>query len=1003
MSFFETLVNMVSQFKGLTPSDYCHIETTSGIDQLGEHNKCLLMTTGGLISAIDLNGLNKIVGAEESKEAHGIIIDLISNVLSSGSQIDWGFSQNGLESEKMLDELFTQQISTANQIGLNVEKQINGSRNILRRYVRPEHNIIYIITPPKPLNDKEHTDKLKKMGGAYMKTFDQHRPAQSFIGIISHSEQLRVEHEAVVQTAMERLSRGGYTYKRLSAREIPWAIRRDAGYEIPPKWEAWFWGDDLSFRGTPEDKPNENKLINWGGLNLGMQMHDNDIMPTGKAGIAKVGKYYVAPLLIEMLPNREKWVTELLSYIPSHVPFRYRAHIKKNKTGKQQLGEMLARVTDFSKKYLPENHSIAQSFNYINDLAERKIESANIAISMCTWHTNEKQLISNVELIKAKIASWGQAQVMVERGDLMEAVLSTIPAYSTTLFTPDTMESIPNIAKLVPHTRPATPFSTGTTPLRTPTGKLWPVSPISSELPAYIEIIVASSGAGKSVYQNAINRDNNFMLGSTELARHVTIDVGFSGKGTVMSLRSQLPPNRAHEAVYEKLTLSEKHAFNPMDLQLGARTPTPLDRSFIVDFVTMIATPQNRECTKLMPELVAEVVDAAYDAAFDKEKAKRYEKGINLEIDKVLNMYPEVQEEGFWGLRKTWLKVTDFLFSKGHIREARVAQRYVVPLIPELPSIMAQNANILSRFSMGSDSGIALTDEFTTLISAAAKAYPLLTQPTVIDFDSAKYLVLDLNDVTQDQSSQQTGIMYSLSAQMGTRDFWLSSEDLMYFRDEYKDYMSVFIQRIRETKLGVTFEEFRRTAKQPRVRSMINRWMAEGRKFGVRVQIVMQQPNHADEEMFGHATMLTLMGTWNGQMLKQLDSMGVELSETEKDTLLRRVHGATQHGSSMIIRYNLKKSGWGSQLLYLTKSPVELWSSTTTAEDVRVRELVEDLVGDTELSNEVLCTRFPKGTVIDVLEEETRKAIERGEPEENIYSALAEKAVKSWSLLKGKG
>lgn len=997
---FETVVNFVSQFKGLTPADYCHLETSAGKDAYGEHHKCLLMTTGGLISAIDINGLNRLVGAEESKEAHHTMNEIFSLAMLGGHEIDWGFSQNSLESERVLSDFFNPQKNTAKQIGLTIERQLDASKAVLSSHIRPEQNIMYIITPPKRANDKEQMAELKKVGGAYMTTFDQHKPAQGFASALTFSEQLLIEHGAMVQTVMEKLTRGGYTAKRLDARQIPWAIRRDASYETPAKWEAWLWGDPVSLRSTPEDKAGENKLINWGGPSLGMQIHDQDIQPTNRTGIAKVGKYYVAPLLVELLPDREAWITELMSYLPTNLPYRYRVYVRKNKKFMHWVSEMLARVTDFSKKHLPVNHEIAQSFNYVAELADKKIDTACVSVTLCTWHTDLKQLTNNLEDLKAKVSAWGRTQLMVERGDIAEAVIATIPGFSTTLFAPAALESINNITKLVPHTRPASPFPNGTTPLRTPCGKLWDISPISSALPAFIEIIIAGSGAGKSVYQNAINRDANLKAGNRALSRHVTIDIGPSGKGTVQALRSQLPPNRAHEAVYERLSVGTKHAFNPMDLQLGARTPTPLDRSFINDFVTMLATPQGRkEPTKLMTELVGEVVDAAYEYAFNPETANIYEVGLNAEVDKALAQYPEINDEGFWGMRHTWLKVTDFLFSRNQYRAALVAQRYVVPTIPELPGIMSRSANIMNRYSKTGEAGISLTDEFATLISAAAKNYPLLTEPTRIDFDSARYLVLDLNDVTQDQSSQQTGVMYALAAQMGTRDFWLNQDDLIYFREDYRDYTLTRIQGIRESDLGVTFEEFRRTAKQPKVRSMINRWMAEGRKWRVRVQVVMQQPDHADPEMFGHATLMTFMGTWNGQMIAQLEKMEVKLSESEKYALLRRVHGPSAQGSSMLIRYNLKSSGWGSQLVYLTKSPVELWSSTTAAEDVRVREIVEDLVGDPDLANAILCARYPKGSVVEVVEQEAKRAAELGITEESVYQSIAEKAINTWRLL----
>jgi intracellular multiplication protein IcmB len=474
-----------------------------------------------------------------------------------------------------------------------------------------------------------------------------------------------------------------------------------------------------------------------------------------------------------------------------------------------------------------------------------------------------------------------------------------------------------------------------------------------------------------------------------------------------MNLKGALPPTRDHEAIYEKMSTSERHAFNPFDLQLGAKRPTAVDSGFLQDFIELLATPKNFEKpTLLMAELITEVIEAAYERSLNKETAKEYKSNTNSDVDRILNLYPEANDferkKEVWGLRKTWLKVRDFLFLKGHSREALIAQRYVVPLLPDLASVINQTPNILQRFNKAAPNGIPLVDEFQTLMSAAAKNYPLLTKPTVVDFDSSSYIVFDLNDVTQQEGSQQTNVMYSLTAQLGTKDYWFNIEDLPIIEPMYKKFNEEKIEFIREASLGVTFEEFRRTGGSPKLRSMINRWMAEGRKWGVRVQLVMQQALHADAEMFGHATVITLMGTWNKETINQLKKR-VELTAAEEFALMEGiVHGPRAGGASMIIKYLLKDSGWGSQLLYLTKSVNELWSSSTTVEDVILKEHVEEIIGEANLANEILCTRFKKGSAVQDIQKQKKLAKLNESDAENIYEKLAKNAIKTWQIMNGK-
>lgn len=991
----DTLTNLMVQLKPIDAYQYCALETTAGINPRdNEHYPCLLTVTGGFVSAIEIEGITAVIGREESTRAHAAMIEVLEFMVDNDHELDIGFTQAGDEAKDMVAKFFDPQKVTARRIGLNIDRQLESAKEVMANYVRPEHCVLYVTTNPRPEHIKGEVKSRMNAIPQVTDLFGDQHFAQPVAGILGTNAALRNEHmEAVVKIA-EILKYGGMSVRRLGAREIPWSIKRDADYQEPGSWKAWLWGDKARIRSTPEDRPGEDSLLNFGGPSLGMQIHEHSIMPTSNPGILKVGPYYVAPLLLELLPEKSNWFSELLTSVPKHMPFRYRASIQAGLTSRQRMNKFMASMFGWSKQMMPENKLITDSYQYITELKNADQKTCSIAITMCTWAESENKVKANLQTLRTKIAGWGNAKSLVERGDPAEAVIATIPGFGRQSFVPFTHEALGEVAKLLPITRPACPFKTGQTMLRTECGKPFYYSPTSSILPAFIELLIGGTGGGKSVAQGGINRDSNLKPGNKQLSKHTTIDIGPSGKNTVNSMRSQLPPNRAHEAVYEKLSLSERHAFNPFDLQLGAFRPTSVDMGWLEDFLCIIFTARGQnEPSKFMAELITEIIAAAYERAFTYETAKEYRPGIAPIIDEVLSRYPEASGD-IWGARKTWIKVQDFLFERGHVREATIAQRYVVPLLPDLGTIFSQNASIKQRFA-------SLADEFTMLLSAATKRYPLLTQPTKIDFDSARYLILDLNDVTQQQDSPQTGIMYALAAQMGTRDYWLNREDIEFIRGPYQAAFEKKVIDIREVDLSVTFEEYRRTQSQPRVRSMVNRWCAEGRKFGVRVQVVMQMPDHADRELFGHATVIMFLGVWNGTMLEQLKEKGVTLTPSEKYTIMNKLRGATSEGASMLIRYNSKADAWSSQLVYMTKSVPELWAASTTKEDARCREVMEEKVGNPDLANEMLCLRYPQATVKELVERRLKEATEMNVAVEDIYSDLADEAIDTWKRLKG--
>lgn len=987
----DLLIKTITGFKGVSASDYCHLETVAK-----KGSKALLMTNGGFISAIDINGLNKVVGDREARDAHKAWVQIIDNIVRGGHILDFGFSQNGLESEQMIENFQRPLRNTANAVGLESDRLLNAEKERLKGLVRPEHGVYYIITPPNPEFAKEQAKKFKEMSEKTYEAFNNKIDAQQIDSSLVYSNDLLNSHDAMVETITRKLADGNYSFRRLDAREIAWAVKRDAGYEDPGNWTSWLWGDKARFRTTPEDAGNKpvKSLANWGGLPLGQQIHPMDITSTDTFGIARIGDYYVAPMLVELLPDGDQTFDELIKGLPNNIPFRYRGFISGQKSFTHTIQDVFAQATGLSKKWMPKNSLIAESFQYVGSLKEKNKTTANISLSIATWHTDKEHLKRNMSIIKARLADWGRTQVLPERGDLAEACLATIPGFCTTLFTPQTLDSTEAIARLVPMLQPATPFNaSGFTPFRTESGRFWTFNPTSSELAAFIEIFIAPTGSGKSVAQNAVNRAANLRPGMKDLARHATIDIGISGKGTVKGLKASLPLQKRYQAAYERMTIREKHAFNPFDLHLGTTRPTPVDQGWLEDFIEMLATPKSQEVsTKMMAELVTEIIDLAYAKAFDKESAKIYSPGINKEVDEALSKYHESNDSNTWGMHKTWVKVSDFLFKRGEVRAATVAYRYVVPLITELTALAASEPS-LKRFPA------ELIEEFDICISSATKRYPLLTQPTRVDFDSARYMVLDLNDVTQTQGSQQTAIMYALSAQMATREYWLNEDDLIQYKDDYREWAAQRIAEIREQPKGVTFEEFRRTDGLPKLRSMVNRWMAEGRKWGIRVQIVVQQPKHLDKEMMGHATMVNLMGSWNKEGMVELLEI-FSLTQAEQDALMNgKVHGPGSMGSSFIMKYNLKKTGWGGQLLYLTKSVVELWDSTTTQEDMTIKERLEKIVKNIDKANEILCETFPGGSAKTVIEQRQKELSDMNITDIDVYTEQAEEAIRAYRLL----
>jgi intracellular multiplication protein IcmB len=999
MRFLDNLVSgsldIISIMSPIHTYEYCQIETRASAD----NDHTYSCTDGGYLSSLSVSGINKVIGTQEVNDAliiFGKIIDLMTE--HKAHELDYEYIKNPLETRKHLHEFFEPQKNTANRIGMDMDDQFNESQKALTPNIFPELNTIYIKTNPTALNNQ--TAYRNKIKAAYKEILAHVRIKESQKAWL-YSEDLLTIHDAAVKTVKAILESAGFSVELNDLSETFQSMRSSATGKFDTTSQPKLWGDKPNLKVTLEDNPREPNLFNFGMTSMGIQILPFDIETTSEFGIVKVDDLYIAPLLIETIPdNPNSNFLDFLATIPAYMPLKYRCTVKNLKTQSQAIASTLAPFLSFSDKYLRHNQNISNGFEKIEAMVRSGRNTPNVQITLSTWSTDIVHVKQLRQELISKIASWEKATCTIERGNAKEAFISTVAGFSSMNLAPATLETCVNIAKLTPFARPASPFHDGHTMLYHPSGKPFPYSPTSKQLESFIEIDLAPSGSGKSVFQGAVNRDSSLKPGMKELVRHTTLDIGVSGKGTVRGIQDSLPENMKHQAVYEKVIMDVHYAINPMDLHLGALKPTPPDRVFVNQFITLLVTPKGHEIRRMMPEMIEMLVESAYKQCADPESAKLYTSKTNSLVDDALAQYSENNDRETWGRRKTWNKVKDFLFSKGHIREAKVAGRYSVPLIPELPSFAQQDMTIKSQYDNSSNNDMTMLGEFTQLISAASREYELLTQPTRVDYDDAKYIVLDLNDVTQEEGSKQTAVMYALAAHVGTRDFWLGPDYINTFEKPYREHVLETMTRLNEQERGVTFEEFRRTKGQPNLRAMISRWMAEGRKWGVSVRIVAQQPEHLDIEMIRHASVVCILGAWTRIDVSALSKL-LALSESEMGVLSDgTTHGPKKGGSSMLIKYRLKGAGWGAQVVKLAKSGSELWAASTTLDDMSLRERVETLVGNTVIARNILTLRYPGGSASEEIKRERNRMTQAGSGDSDVLSTIAKKAIDSWKMLK---
>jgi intracellular multiplication protein IcmB len=517
---------------------------------------------------------------------------------------------------------------------------------------------------------------------------------------------------------------------------------------------------------------------------------------------------------------------------------------------------------------------------------------------------------------------------------------------------------------MLPITRPASPWKTGALLFRTPDGKPWPFQPGSSAQTTWIDLLYARPGSGKSVLSNAINLALCLSGGLQRLPRIAIIDIGPSSSGLISLLREALPIDQRHLVAYYRLRMTPEYSINPFDTQLGCRFPTPQERSFLVNFLTLLATPLGAEkAYDGIADMAGLVVDELYKSLSDSGKPYSYTQGIEPLVDGILEEISFVQDQ-----RTTWWEVTDSLFSAGFVHEAALAQRYAMPLVSDAASICRTPIVEDLYGKIIAPTGESLINAFARMISGAVREYPVLSRVTSFDIADARVVSLDLDEVAKsggDAADRQTAVMYMLARYVLARHYYFTEESIDSIPAQYKDYHLNRINELREDPKRIVMDEFHRTSKAKAVREQVILDMREGRKWNVQIALISQSIDDFDSVMVEFATSIYIMDAGPTQAIEKTSKI-FGLTQTAQTALRTRVHGPREGGSTFLAQFSTK-AGMNTQLLTITLGPIELWAFSTTVADATVRNKLYRRLGPVE-ARRVLATIFPSGTVMKLIE-----------------------------------
>lgn len=523
--------------------------------------------------------------------------------------------------------------------------------------------------------------------------------------------------------------------------------------------------------------------------------------------------------------------------------------------------------------------------------------------------------------------------------------------------------------------------------------------PGSSEQSTWVNAIYAKPGSGKSILLNMINLGLCFSPGIQRLPRIGIVDIGPSSSGLISLLKESLPIEKRHLVQYHKLRMIEEYCVNIFDTQLGSRFPTSEHRSLLTNMLLLLLKdvrlgnhPQG------MSSLVQAIIDDMYLQASERGQPKRYDKGINSNIDTA------IQKIGLnFDFKTTWWEVVDALFKNNMFVEAAIAQRYAVPLLIDA-TVSSQRDHIREIYGDVKVGGESLIKYFNRTILDALNHYKILGRPTVFDISDARIVSLDLDELAHsgsDQAAKKTAIMYMLARYILGKNFKLAPETVNEFPypstldipknipvEKYKAYHRQRIEESKEDFMQLCFDEFHRVSKFDIVQEQVLLDIREGRKWNLGVTVASQSLDSFDNGILHFATGIFIMDGGNEKDCSQMIDTFL-LNSYEADHLKKgRIHGPRSGKPGTMLAKFKTNSGNYSKLLSLPLNNTMAWCFSTVMEDVKIREKMTRIVGYSMAIN-LLCKHYPVGIrKIMEMRKEDRVMLNQAEQPDLIIETL---------------
>lgn len=978
VSGLDMLLYSLSNLTKKSLDDYAFIDTAS-------NNTNIVAKDGSLITLIAIHGAKKIVGADELLTIQErFSSELMPTFKKTGHQIQFVFIRDPSRVKSELKRRINPYWKAAKNLKLDLDDLFQSKIDYLSDFCTYES--CYLVAWSRPSVIKSEIKDEDTKNSEALKGLPPAIGAQNAFRLYTSLEN---KHKAFIDILTNALKISEINFKILEVKEGVREIRKSIDNDFTADdWKPILPGDPIPNQDKKKMYASEYDIGDKLWPSLSHQIFTNDIVKESPDTIKLGDNKYISSVFMEIPPQQTRPFKMLLDQLDKNIPIQISIMIEGGGMERMALKATAAALLTLTNS---NNKLIKDSIEKLQQKEMNGDTIVKVSINAVTWSNNKKDLNFNKQTLVKVMQSWGTTDTVLCNGDPVEGFLSTVPGLLPVSPANAFVAPLRDIVPLLPLTRQSHVWEEGSIIYRTEDGKIFPYQPGSSEQTTWNYIIFALPGSGKSVLMNSENLAAVFVLGATEIPYIGIIDVGPSSKGLIQLLKDSAPEHMKHYFVYERLKNTQEYSINIFDTQLGARFPTPAEKQFLVNFLTLVLTPAGRTPYDSSDNLAAAVIDELYKKYADTRSGnpKIYSINRNKDVDAALKKY-NINATGW-----TWWKVVDTLFKSGDRHSATIAQRYAVPLIEDCVSVAERTAQIKDVYSkpISAETSESLLQLFGRALSENISMFPLLNNPTQFDLGEARVVSLDLDEVGKSSGNptddKRAAIMYLLSRYIIGKNFKLDESLHKVCPDIYKQFHQERIDKILRTKKRICIDEYHNTSSIPSIRRQVMTDMREGRKWNLQMVLASQVYRDFGEDIREVSTGRCIMS--GGDNYKEVQK-AFDLNDTTAQIVRNKLTGPSHMGVPFIFSVTTKK-GIFSQFIYNTISPIEQWALTTTSEDVTIKTMLGKIIGPSN-ARKILAKEFPSGSISNYLANFLKENEFEEEILRNPYKFIVEKLVK---------